>query len=195
MFRSPALSIHQLAILAPCYLLMATGLMAQSPTIWVAPSMQRVGTGDAPGSATQAQLSAAKGEYESFQIIVRAASSGLSNVNVSVSNLSGPGGQIISSSNIALFREQYVYVNAASPNWGGSNQPMGAGWYPDGLIPFIDPATGAPPSGALRAVPFSVSANANQPIWVDVFVPRGSAAGQYNGTYTVSSDQGSASGQ
>src|SRR5579872_4829000 len=72
---------------------------------------------------------------------------------------------------------------------------MGAGWYPDGLIPFIDPATGAPPSGgSLKAVPFTLAGNTNQPIWVDIFVPRTAAAGQYTGTYTVTSDQGSASG-
>jgi hypothetical protein len=35
----------------------------------------------------------------------------------------------------------------------------------------------------------------NAVIWVDVFVPRGTAAGQYRGTYTVTSDQGAFEGQ
>ena len=166
-----------------------------SPTVWVVPSLQRVGPSAAAGSGTLAQLEAAKGEYESFQIIVRASSSGLTNVNVSVSDLTGPAGTI-PKSNIALFREQYVYVSSSSPNWGGSNQPLGAGWYPDGLIPFVDPNTGLPPSGgSIHAVPFSVSGNSNQPIWVDVFVPRTAAAGQYTGTFSVTSNQGSVSGQ
>jgi len=151
---------------------------------------------DPAGTGTLAQLYAGKGEYESFQIGVHAPGSGLTNVNVTVSDLTSGAGQTISKSNIALFREQYAYVSSSSPNWGGSNQPMGAGWYPDGLIPFVDPTTGLPPlpTATLKAVPFSVGGNANQPIWVDVFVPRTAAAGLYSGTYTVTSTQGTASG-
>jgi hypothetical protein len=168
---------------------------AQSPMVWVVPSLQRVGRSDAASSGTQAQLYAAKGEYESFQVVVRAPSSGLTNVNVSVTDLTGSGGTI-SKTNLALFREQYVYVNASSPNWGGSNQPLGVGWYADGLIPFVDQNTGlAPSGGSIQAAPFSVGGNANQPVWIDVFVPRTAAAGQYTGTYTVTSNQGSTSGQ
>ncbi len=172
---------------------------AQSgPVVWVVPSLQRVGPDDSAGSGTQAQLSAARGEYESFQIVVKApSSSALSNVNVSVSDLTGPGGQMIARQNLSLFREQYVNVTTSSPNWGGANQPLPKGWYPDGLIPFVDPSTGQPPSGSatLKAVPFSLSASKNQPIWVDVFVPRGAAAGYYTGSFTVTSDQGSVTGQ
>ena len=193
-FLNPETTTKSLAVCFLSLLLQATASAQSSPMVWVVPSLQRVGPSDAAGSGTLAQLSAAKGEYESFQIIVRAPASGLTNVNVSVTDLTGPAGTI-AKSNLALFREQYVYVNASSPNWGGSNQPMGPGWYPDGLIPFIDPNTGLPASGgSIQAVPFNLGGNSNQPIWVDVFVPRGAAAGQYNGTFTVSSSQGSTSG-
>jgi hypothetical protein len=166
-----------------------------SPIVWAVPSLQRVGPSDPAGSGTQVQLYAAKGEYESFQIVVRAPSSGLTNVNVSASDLTGSAGTI-SKTNLALFREQYVYVNSSSPNWGGSNQPLGVGWYADGLIPFVDQNTGlAASGGSIRAAPFSVSGNANQPVWVDVFVPRTAAAGQYTGTYTVTSNQGNITGK
>ncbi|PYT30747.1 MAG: hypothetical protein DMG58_13660, partial [Acidobacteria bacterium] len=169
---------------------------AQSgPIVWVIPSLQRVRPSDPAGTGTLAELYAGKGEYESFQIGVHAPGSGLTNVNVTVSDLTSGAGHTISKSNIALFREQYAYVSSSSPNWGGSNQPMGAGWYPDGLIPFVDPTTGLPPvGGTLKAVPFTVGGSANQPIWVDVFVPRTAAAGLYTGTYTVTSTQGTASG-
>lgn len=172
----------------------SVALLAQ-PSIWVAPSMQRVMQTDRPGGVAQAQIHAARGEYESFQIVVTAPPSGLSSVNVSVSNLTGPGGAVIPSTSIALFREHYVSVTASSPNWGGSNQPLGAGTYPDGLIPFIDPATGQPPVTApLRAVPFDLTAGTNQPIWVDVLVPHNTPPGQYQGTFTVTSSQGNATG-
>jgi hypothetical protein len=177
----------------------AFGSLAQGeagPTIWIAPSLHRVGMNDAAGSDTQANLWAAKGAYESFQIVANGGSAGLKDVNVTVSDLTGPNGQSIPRTSFTLYREKYVYVSSSSPNWKGSNQPMGAGWYADALIPFTDPDSGKPLSGAaLTAVPFDLKAGANQPIWVDLLVPRTAEAGKYTGTYTVTSSQGSSTGQ
>jgi hypothetical protein len=165
------------------------------PVVWIAPSLHRVGMSDPAGDTQRVRISAARGEYESFQIVVNGASSGLSNVNVSVSDLEGPSGQVIPRTNFTLYREKYVYVNKPSPNWNGSNQPLGVGWYPDALIPFTDPSTGRPLSGAsLHAVPFDLKGGTNQPIWVDVLVPRTAKAGQYSGFYTVTSNNGSVTG-
>jgi len=150
---------------------------------------------DAAGIDTQASLSAARGESLSFQIVANGASQGLGNVNVTVSDLTGPAGQVIPRANFTLYREKYVRVTSASPNWKGTNQPMGPGWYPDALIPFTDPETGKPLSGAsLTAVPFDVKAGNNQPIWVDLLVPRSAEPGKYSGTYTLTSNQGSFNG-
>ncbi len=165
------------------------------PVVWSTSSLVRTGRNDAAGAGAQAVISAARGEYESFQIAIQAPAGGLTNVNASISDLAGPGGAVIAKSNFSLFREQYVYVTQSSPNWSGANQPLGAGWYPDGLIPFADPTTGQPITGAaIQAVPFNLSAATNQPIWVDLLVPRDAAAGQYTGTYTVASDQGNITG-
>jgi hypothetical protein len=165
--------------------------------VWVVSSLQRVGPADPAGTTVLAQMTAARGEYESFQIIVRAPESGgLTNVNVAVTELTGSGGHVVSKNNIALFREQYVQVVSASPDWGGSNRPLGPGWYPDGLIPFVDPDAGsALKGGSLHAAPFNVPAGKNQPVWVDVFVPRTAAAGDYTSRFIVSSDQGSTEGR
>ncbi|MFB3778148.1 MAG: glycoside hydrolase domain-containing protein [Bryobacteraceae bacterium] len=177
--------------------LMASASAQTGPVVWVARSLERVGPDDPARSGLRAEIRAARGEYESFQIIVKApASSVLSDVNVIVSDLSGPGGRIIPKQNITLFREHYVYVGTSSPDWGGSNRPMAKGWYPDGLIPFVDPQTGLSiTSASLKAVPFSLAVSKNQPIWVDVFVPRNAEAGYYNGTFTVTTAQGSVTGQ
>ncbi len=165
------------------------------PRVWVTDSMHRTGPSDSAASGSAVQLSAGKGEYESFQIVVQGPTGGLGNVNVNVSNLTGPGGAVIPSSAFTLFREQYVYVNKGSVNWQGTNQPLGAGWYPDGLIPFTDPTTGAPIKGAqIQAVPFNLNTAQNQPIWVDLLVPRTATAGIYTGTYTVSANQGNYTG-
>ncbi len=167
-----------------------------SPVVWVVPSLQRVFQADSPGTSTQAQLYAARGEYESYQIVVRGPSSGLTNVNIQVTALQGP--TTIPAASSTLYREQYVYVSPSSPNWNGTNQPGPPGWYPDALIPFVNPATGAGLTNCgaqIQAVPFSVAANTNQPVWVDVQVPAGAPAGQYIGSYTVTSDQGNFTGQ
>ncbi len=125
--------------------------------VWTAPSLHRVGMSDPAGHGTKVSLSAARDEYQSFQIVVNGASGGLNNVNVRVSDLEGPGGEVIPSASLTLYREKYVYVSSSSPNWGGTNKPLGPGWYPDALIPFTDPETGKPLSGAtLTAVPFDV---------------------------------------
>src|SRR5262245_45042123 len=71
---------------------MATLAVAQStPVVWTAPSMHRVGMTDAAGSnSPDVHLAAARGEYESFQIVAGGSSKGLRNVNVTVSDLQGP---------------------------------------------------------------------------------------------------------
>ncbi|WP_088889145.1 DUF4091 domain-containing protein [Leptolyngbya ohadii] len=166
------------------------------PGIWTTSGMERMGMTDPPGSSTDISLSAAQGEYEPFQIGIRAGSSDLTNVNVAISDLTGPNNQTIPRANITLYREQYVLVDHPSPDLGGANRPLGQGWYADALIPFVDPLTGQNLVGAsLDAAPFRVEAGKNQPVWVDVFVPRNTPAGQYQGTYTVTSNQGSRSGK
>jgi hypothetical protein len=162
-------------------------------TLWVAPSLTRVGQTDTPGTVSSANLSGARGETVDTQVIVRAPAGGLTSVNMTASALTGPGGATIAASNITFYREYYVSMTG-STSGGGSNPPLGSGTYAEPLIPFVDPETGAALSGSLRAVPATVTANQNQPFWVDLFIPRGasnSPQGTYTGTITVTSDQGS----
>ena len=144
--RNQSMSSRYRRFLVPAWLLLSSVVGAQAgPAVWVESSLRRVGRTDAAGSTTAARLWAARGEYESFQVVVQAPPGGLSNVSFSVSDLQGPGGQVIPKASLTLYREHYVYVNQSSPNWGGSNRPLGVGWYTDALIPFNDPATGLPP--------------------------------------------------
>ncbi|MBA3710211.1 MAG: DUF4091 domain-containing protein [Planctomycetes bacterium] len=157
------------------------------------PALTRTGPIDVAATAASISLHTARGESESFQVIVRAPAGGLSNVDVSVSDLVGPNGAVIASTRLALFREHYALVTSSSLDLGGSNRPLPKGFYPDALIPFVDPATGRRLSGAtFTAAPFSVQEGHNQPIWIDVAVPRTSVAGTYTGTVTVTSAGGSA---
>lgn len=173
-------------------------LSAGSPTVWVFDSLTRVAPTTAAGTATQMTIYAGRGEVQSFQIGVQAPAGGLTNVNVTASALTGPGGATIAASSLSLFREQYVPIAAGQNSIGSADGnpctecPLGPGTYPDGLIPFVDPNTGLPPAGSARlvAVPFTLAAGQNQPIWVDVSVPRTAAPGAYTGTLTISSAQG-----
>jgi hypothetical protein len=163
---------------------------------WASESLNRIAPTAPGGSTKNIKLFAARGEYESFQIGIKASSSQLTNVNVSVSDFSNSNNQVIPKSNISLYREHYVPVNHSSPIGQGSpNSPLPTGLYPDALIPFTNPQTGNDLEGAqLNAVPFNLKIGNNQPIWVDIFVPRNAQPGDYAAEYVITSDQGKLSG-
>jgi hypothetical protein len=168
--------------------------------VWVSPGLIRVGKTDAPGTtSTTISLSSARGETVDTQVVVQAPTSGLSNVNLSASALTGPGGAAMPASSVTLYREYYISVTGTASYGGGSNPPLGSGSYPEPLIPFNDPETGSPLCGSaatLKACNASISAGQNQPYWIDISVPRGatnSPPGTYTGTVSITADQGSVS--
>lgn len=161
-------------------------------TVWTVPSLKRIQARETGGSNLNIELYAARGEYESYQIGIRAAQNSLKNVNVSVSDLYSSDNRVISKENITLYREHYVPVNNSSPKQeGSSNPPLEKGWFADGLIPFNQPGIQADLTEVkLKAVPFNIQPEFNQPVWVDIFVPRNTEPGQYQGNYRVTSDSG-----
>jgi hypothetical protein len=115
-------------------------------------------------------LTAARGETVSFQIAVRAPSGGLTAVTLSARPFASASASHAAIESL-LFREYFVNVPHASPI-GGHPRSLGAGIYPDGLIPFVDPSTGkTPPPSRLRAAPIALAAGSVQPYWIDVRVP------------------------
>ncbi len=171
------------------------GQQSAEPIVWVTGAMERIGQAQAPGPSRSIMLHAARGEYEAFQIGVHAPTTPVTLTDLSVSDLVSAQGERIPAENIALYREHYVYVSQLGPTWGGSNRSLGTGWYPDALIPFVDPQTGLPPAEpVMRALPVEVPAGQNQPFWIDLFVPRDARAGTYHGTFTLASDQGTTEG-
>jgi HYDIN/CFA65/VesB family protein/glycosyl hydrolase family 123/carboxypeptidase family protein/Ig-like domain-containing protein len=166
--------------------------------VWVSPGLLRVGQTDAPGTTSSISLSSARGETVDTQVIMQAPAGGLTNVNLSASALTGPNGASIPSSNITLYREYYIAVTGTAGYGGGSNPPLGSGTYPEPLIPFNDPETGASLCGStatLKACNASISAGQNQPYWIDISVPGGatnSPPGTYTGTIYITTAQGNA---
>ncbi len=165
--------------------------------VWPLHSLARISPdSEAPRQASvrsQVNLFAAKGEAESFQIAVKAPTGGLKNINLSVADLRGARGKI-AKSNLTLYREHFALVKQSNTNDCKGGNParcsLGAGWYPDGLIPFKHPDTGADLQGDLDAAPHTLAAGKNAAYWVDISVPRGTPPGLYRGSATISSDRG-----
>lgn len=157
--------------------------------------MVRSGRSDPDGSEQRARLAAARNESESFQVAVHADGGRLTDVDVSVSALDGPGGATIAADRMTLYREHFVRIRAEEHSPGPGVLPQS--WFPDALVPFLDPETGEPPEPGAHypAAPFDVPAGRTQPVWVDVHVPAGTPAGAYAGTWKVTSDQGNVTGQ
>jgi len=165
-------------------------------TVWAESSLVRVGKTAPPGTTSFISLSGARGETVDTQVIVHAPAGGLTNVNLSASALTGPGGASIAASSVTLYREYYVSVTGTANYGGGSNPPLGSGTYAEPLIPFNDPATGLALCGTaatLKACNATISAGQNQPYWIDISVPRGpsnSPPGIYTGTISITAAQG-----
>lgn len=157
--------------------------------VWTASGMERVGRADAPRRRLQANIWAARGEYEPFQVVITAGTEAVTGVDLAASDLTGPEGGMIPAAALAFYREHYVQVTSPSPDPGYGNRPLGKGWYADALIPFADPQHGRRRAGDLAAAPFDVIPHTNQPIWVDVHVPFDARPGLYRGSVRVSSNQ------
>jgi len=80
----------------------------QALPVWVSSSLVRVGQTDAPGTTSSINLYSGRGETAASQVVVQAPVGGLTNVNLSVSALTGPNGATIPASSVTLYREYYV---------------------------------------------------------------------------------------
>src|SRR5260370_39939401 len=85
--------------LVPAFLVYAVTFAALAmahggPVVWTTPSLHRVGMSDPAGDGAKVSLSAARDEYQSFQIVVTGASQGLTNVDVKISSLAAPAGAV-----------------------------------------------------------------------------------------------------
>jgi hypothetical protein len=122
-----------------------------------------------------AVLEAARGEWEPFQIVVRAPA-GASSVRAAATPLGADDGATIAAPR--LYRVEYLDVRTPSSVEGH------AGRWPDALVPDVD----AYVSEKRRAFPFAIPAGEARAIWVDCFVPRSARPGLYRGQVAVEAD-------
>lgn len=158
----------------------STAIAQADATVWVASPWQRVLRDTAPGNRDVVQVKGAANEYVLIRLIVSAGQNALKDVTAEVSDLNS-GGHVIPASNIQMFRAHHLHIPEPSLRTGNPT-----GWYPDALIPFVDPQSGKELSGAVYdAVPFDVEAGQNAEIWCDAWVPAGTPAGLYRAAVTV----------
>ncbi|MBS1252198.1 MAG: hypothetical protein MAG451_01236 [Anaerolineales bacterium] len=172
--------------------------LAGDGLVWAEGSTRKIRLDEASPASTwvwdgcRIRLHAARNETEPVQLVITAGAQNLTGVNVAVSDLTH-GSDTIDQTQITLYREAYHIVSQPSDPYGyglpAGTLDQGVGPIPDALIPFEDPYGSGQPVGA----PFGVSAGQNQPIWIDLAVPAGTPAGAYQGTVTVTTDQGALS--
>ena len=143
--------------------------------VWVTGSLAKIGPGATPGSVHWAEISAARNEFESFQVHVRAGDQPIQ-LEVSVSDFTGVSGQHIPADpNIQVFRESYSNVQQVSDLNGTS------GLIPDALVPVRDSTF----HELRNAFPVTIPPHQTRSAWIDVFVPPATPSGYYSATVTI----------
>jgi hypothetical protein len=146
---------------------------ARSAQVWTAGATEKIRPGAAARATSEVRISAARNEFEAFQIAVTGAAT---NVRASAT-LSGPG-----EIGVRLFREALITLGSPSALDGAT------GAWPDALVPAADEVAGE----ARNAFPLSVPSGESRAIWAEVHVPADAVAGEYRGSVHVTWDGGEA---
>lgn len=163
----------------------AATVAAFSSVAQVLPAVTRVS--DGVGEARWCQ---ARGTLASFQLAVGAGATPLTLDSVAAAgDLVGPGGAVLSASNVRFHREAYVRLTTMSSaelpaiprGPDGSCTQETYCRVADALIPAVDPLTGA----ARNPFGIAIPAGENRAAWIDVKVPASATPGTYTGAVRV----------
>ena len=159
---------------------LAPASAAAAPSVTVADSLTTVRPDQPFTGSAAASISAARNEFESFQVVVSAQGEAAGGVSVALAQpLTGPGGAI-PAQNVTIYREEYVDLKRPSDLEGAT------GRWPDALIPAVDPYYGEP----RNAFPVDIPAGENRVAWIDVLVPVDQTPGTYQGSLAVTDASG-----
>src|SRR5438067_5301572 len=147
---------------------------------WTSGALEKIRPYDSPPVKLKqtVHISAARNEFEAFQIVFRAGLQDLDGMDLDISDLKGPNDAVLSNKNVTIYFERDL--NFARP----SSIEGKAGEWPDALIPRTDRYFGE----RRNAFPFKLAKQRNQPIWIEVYVPPSAKPGTYHGAVTVSID-------
>lgn len=138
--------------------------------IWSSPSTVKYMLDDAPVTdyGKEMNLSLAANEKESAQLTVTPEVN-IKNYEISVSDLTGENGNIISKDNVSVFVEKYLNVSTVTTTFR-------AGYYPDALVPY---------GSVKQAKEDRIKAGQNQTFLFTVSAPENAVAGKYSATVTI----------
>jgi hypothetical protein len=119
--------------------------------------------------ARELEVSLARNEKESFQVLVLPAAADLRKVSVSVTDLKSSAGEVFKRGQVNCDVMGYVETKARPP-YGTSH----IGWWPDPILNFLGPV--------------DVKAGDLQSFWIRVRTPRDQAPGVYRGSLAVSAE-------
>lgn len=125
---------------------------------------------------TKVHIKAAKNEYEGFQAII-SADQAVSQVDVSMSVLRNKQGHELT--DIKIYREHYIRVDISTPD--SPYKPQA--WSDILLEKNITQAIHS--HNSYQAFPYDLMAGENLPIWVDIYVPENTPAGDYFAALSV----------
>jgi len=162
--------------------LMPGPLPASDMHVWTVQDTHRVLREDPAGKAVTVKLAAARNEWESYQVLLRAPVA-VGEVNVEPGSFKAADGTPLRGCRVVLYRQHQFQLTEATHR----NKEFRPGWYPDALIPAVHPLSGKPLVGArFSAVPFDLPANQTHGFLVDVYVPPLAKAGVYQAVCRVS---------
>ncbi len=149
--------------------------------VWTIQETRHVLRGAPPRDSRAVQLSAARNEWESFQILLRS-DTPLRIVRIETDALRGPNGALLPPSETRLYREHQLRLETGTYR----NAEFKPDWYPDPLIPLVEPLSGKPLTGArFQALPFDLPPGETHGFWIDLHVPADAPPGVYQGTYAL----------
>jgi hypothetical protein len=160
----------------------------RAATVRVTDGTTKIRPSDPLPAAGSASISAARNEYEGFQLVVRPANTATSTLRLNSLSwsgpLTGPNGATIPSANVRVFAEVMHNVTMASGPDGAT------GPWPDALIPDVDDIVEQKRNAFSKW--WSVSPGKNGVIYVEVHVPDDASlpAGDYVSTLNLSFSDG-----
>jgi len=173
--------IHPYCLIVAVIWIMAGGSADADLRVWTEGSGRRVLRDEPAGTGASVEISAARNEWESFQVLMRS-DVPVKGIVLEAGDLKGPKGTILRGDDARLYRQHQLELTAGTHR----NEGFKAGWYPDALIPFRNPLTRKPPGPArFAAVPFDLPGEQTHGFWVDIYVPAGTEPGDYHGTYRI----------
>jgi Glycoside hydrolase 123, catalytic domain len=173
---APAFASNPADPLDPMYRPHPKAPQTTPPNVWVTDGLAKVHTNDPPGTLQTIQFSAARNEFESFQVHIQAVTNPIQldvTVNDFVDSISGT--VIPAATNVFIYREAYLNITQLSDVYGR------LGVTPDPLVPKVDPYF----HQARNAFPETIPVGETRSAWIDVLVPATAPSGYYTSMVTV----------